>query len=609
MKQITIFFILTTVLLSCYAYAEMNCDEVVYGKPNYMENMGKLATEAKLPDSYYSKYHQEVVKLLCSGDLNKINQLIDYGHVKAKEVEAIAAVLGKQYKASPRSEAGKLYEKTYLKLLEFGVPKLCASNAADEYVKNTDGSVGKLVQTALTGDKDAVKVLKELSNAKRSENNKSLVKEEPMKSEPEQSEQENSDKINNSTPWLIIKQGEVKGEYKFEKDGTLFHKTQIIIGFKFDGEQIAVSPPSPDKKHAICVTYNDQDSKAFLLKLSNNTGEGLSLEGPPMLLIEWSPEGKYAVLASYYESDMKLYLISLSPVKTFKIPTKLDITADEELIYELDKLEWTDHRIISFPITIHCNLYDGENCSEKQHETVLRTYMAQFDVINMKSIIMHLDGTPYESKIDKAVNNSPAITNAQEDKIDPRIFNPNIRAIYKDGKITYVNPDGTPYVEPKSEQSTDSTTATNKNTSDSKNQIKIKGIYMGMDFNEAKKICQTFISEGMVMTDAKIQVDIVDFATGQVSRLIPDSDNKLVSVLFTRRLIDNMFNSSGIPIETFVKQFIAAYKIPQMEPFYSDGYAGWNFTSPYGYVVEIIDYKRGVLQIQKIAASNALKFD
>jgi hypothetical protein len=209
MKQITLFSILITALLSCYAYAGINCDEVVYGKPNYMENMGKLATEAKLPDNYYSKYHQEVVSKLCKGEFIATDRLIDYGYIKAKEVEAIAAVLGKQYKAPPRSEAGKIYEKTYLKLLEFGASKSCASNAADEYVRKKDSSVGKLVQAALAGDKDALKVLKELSNAKKPENNKPLVKEEPMKSEPEQSGRENTNKISNSTSkqwilWIVV---------------------------------------------------------------------------------------------------------------------------------------------------------------------------------------------------------------------------------------------------------------------------------------------------------------------------------------------------------------------------------------------------------------------
>jgi len=161
MKNIATILILITALISSYAYADIQCDEVIYSKTNYIENMEKLAIAAKLPDNYFNKYHQEVVKHLCSGELNKINKLVDYGHVKAKEAESIAQVLGKQYKAPARSEEGKLYQSVYLKLLESGACNSCASNAADEYVQNPKGSIAKLVQTALTGDKNAITILNE----------------------------------------------------------------------------------------------------------------------------------------------------------------------------------------------------------------------------------------------------------------------------------------------------------------------------------------------------------------------------------------------------------------------------------------------------------------
>ncbi|MBF0205033.1 MAG: hypothetical protein HQK67_12190 [Desulfamplus sp.] len=156
----------------CPAFKETKDDEVSKAQnycsefeKDHVETMEKLAIAAKLPDGYFSRYHESVVSELCGGDVKNINELVDIGYVKAKEAEAIAAVLGKQYKAPPRSEQGRLYEKTYLKLLELGDCDACASNHADEYVKNPNGSVGKLVKAALSGDKDALTKLNEPDNA------------------------------------------------------------------------------------------------------------------------------------------------------------------------------------------------------------------------------------------------------------------------------------------------------------------------------------------------------------------------------------------------------------------------------------------------------------
>lgn len=128
---------------------------------DHVETMEKLAIAAKLPDGYFSRYHESVFSDLCSGDIKDVDKLVDDGYVEAKEAEDIAALLGKQYKAPHRSEKGKLYEKAYSTLLSLGNCTACASNNADEYVKNPNSVIGKLVKASIDGDMNAFKKLNE----------------------------------------------------------------------------------------------------------------------------------------------------------------------------------------------------------------------------------------------------------------------------------------------------------------------------------------------------------------------------------------------------------------------------------------------------------------
>src|SRR5208337_5135595 len=75
------------------AFAQMSCADLKHGKPNYHEKMDELAKRAGLPDNYWSRYHESVVSALCSGDTKEVDNLIDNGYVKIKEVQGIARVL------------------------------------------------------------------------------------------------------------------------------------------------------------------------------------------------------------------------------------------------------------------------------------------------------------------------------------------------------------------------------------------------------------------------------------------------------------------------------------------------------------------------------------
>ena len=138
--------------------AKVSCDDVIYGKENYFENMGKLCEVAGFEG--FNKHHEVVKSILCEGrDFKDIDRKVDIGEIEAAEAEAMAQVLGKKYKAPARTAEGTLYEKVYVGLGNLGMCNACASNAADEYVENPKSAVGKLVKAALAGDDNALNQL------------------------------------------------------------------------------------------------------------------------------------------------------------------------------------------------------------------------------------------------------------------------------------------------------------------------------------------------------------------------------------------------------------------------------------------------------------------
>lgn len=157
--------VLTAIIFSIIsihsAFAEMSCADLKYGKPNYHEKMDELAKRAGLPDNYWSRYHESVFSALCSGNTREIDNLIDNGYVKAKEVQSIAKVLGKTYAAKQRSETGKSYGYSKQKFLEMGACSACADNIAQYYTKKPDSPCGKLAKQALEGNPAAIRKIAE----------------------------------------------------------------------------------------------------------------------------------------------------------------------------------------------------------------------------------------------------------------------------------------------------------------------------------------------------------------------------------------------------------------------------------------------------------------
>lgn len=141
------------------------CASVSYKNPNYHKSMGALAKKAHLPDNYYTRYHEDLVKALCQGDLESVNSLIDNGDVAADEVTRLKQALmdgtvpKAKGSAQKRSDDGKSYGYSKKKFLDMNLCMACADNVAQWYVQRPTSRCGMLAKHALEGDPEAVKEL------------------------------------------------------------------------------------------------------------------------------------------------------------------------------------------------------------------------------------------------------------------------------------------------------------------------------------------------------------------------------------------------------------------------------------------------------------------
>lgn len=138
------------------ASAVLDCSDVTYGSDSYFDNMEKLALEARLPDNYFNRYHEDVVSDLCKGNPEDIESLIDDGYVKRSEVEGIKEVLG----LDGQSSIGSSYQYSKEKFSrEMGLSSAFSDNVAQYYTQKPDSKCGKLAKSALEGNPRSIKVL------------------------------------------------------------------------------------------------------------------------------------------------------------------------------------------------------------------------------------------------------------------------------------------------------------------------------------------------------------------------------------------------------------------------------------------------------------------
>ena len=162
-RNTMIVLILVTIIpglvFTASAFAGLSCSDVNRDNPNYHDNMDMLAERAKLPDNSWNRYHEDVVRALCGGNVKDIDGLIDSGFVKPGEARDIARTLGKAYQPKKRSEAGKRYGDSRIKFAEMGAYNACADNIAQHYTKKPHSPCGRLAKQALEGNPSAIKKL------------------------------------------------------------------------------------------------------------------------------------------------------------------------------------------------------------------------------------------------------------------------------------------------------------------------------------------------------------------------------------------------------------------------------------------------------------------
>jgi len=106
----------------------------------------------------YSRYDEDIPGAFCEGNINLVDQWIDQGYVRGRDVEAIARSMGISYKTKPRTPQGRLYEKI-LDTLQYhtdarGITDIyhaLASNIAYEYVYKPKSQCAILIRPFLTG--------------------------------------------------------------------------------------------------------------------------------------------------------------------------------------------------------------------------------------------------------------------------------------------------------------------------------------------------------------------------------------------------------------------------------------------------------------------------
>lgn len=136
-------------LAATSSFALIDCGDVDYGtNENYHSNMEILAKQARLPDDYYNRYHQDVVNYICDGDEDSIESTIDYGYVKRSEVESIRENLG----LDKRSAIGGSYEYSRIKFLDMNLSNAFSDNVANYYTLMPNSQCGQLAKSAIEGN-------------------------------------------------------------------------------------------------------------------------------------------------------------------------------------------------------------------------------------------------------------------------------------------------------------------------------------------------------------------------------------------------------------------------------------------------------------------------
>jgi hypothetical protein len=145
--------------------------------------------------------------------------------------------------------------------------------------------------------------------------------------------------------------------------------------------------------------------------------------------------------------------------------------------------------------------------------------------------------------------------------------------------------------------------------------FKVKGLYLGMDIEDARKIFKegNYYLVGDVKKkfwgdrgDLVFEVRVDDLSAK--SRVYAHKDKKVYKINLTPGMVDKLFNVEGVDIDTYLKAFMKHYGIPKMTPDPTGN--AWEYTFPIGiYIVISPDKETHIKKVKKVPASSEFTFD
>ena len=137
--------------------------------------------------------------------------------------------------------------------------------------------------------------------------------------------------------------------------------------------------------------------------------------------------------------------------------------------------------------------------------------------------------------------------------------------------------------------------------------LKVKGLYIGMDINEAAKVVSSIMNKPCEVHISgewgrEMSITAVDDKVG-ILQISASTDKKVKSI----SLSQSIFNAQDLSLEDFAKQFMQAYQIPGMDGSVdNNGNPLYVFTSSNGYKVTITG---GTVFIDAITKKSDLSFN
>lgn len=194
--------------------------------------------------------------------------------------------------------------------------------------------------------------------------------------------------------WLQLTVGDRKEGFYLSPDKKLNYKDQLLKNLNVSSSvtTIEISPFSTNKNYAVCLVYDEVQSKKYLLNLEKRTAILLDLpELPSLILASWSPDGTHLVIGTYYESDSRLYEVTLSPYKMRQIPINLEIKNNrqgfpiEAQVFDVEAINWVNPYVFVVPGIVNCNPYNDESdCDPNRWAVVLRKYLIKVNAVTLK---------------------------------------------------------------------------------------------------------------------------------------------------------------------------------------------------------------------------------